>query len=67
MPKTSPGAKIRKAREARCLTRSEVAAYAGVSVNTMVRLENFDALPKVTTLHALSECLDFSIDELLAS
>ena len=64
MPKTNSGALVRQARERRSITRAQLAQRAGVSVNTMVRLENHNRLPNIRSLIHIADELELSIDEL---
>ena len=59
------GIRFRLTREQRGLTREKVAARADVSVSTVARLENNDALPSTHTLIRLANVLGVTAGALL--
>lgn len=63
--KRAIGAAVRRAREQRGLSGSEVANRAGKRPGTISDIENGKSLPDLATLLAIAEALDASLDELL--
>lgn len=62
MPKTTPGAIVRDARERAGISRSVLAGQVGVSVNTLVRLENHDMLPNSRSLILIARQLEIDLN-----
>ena len=58
---------LRKAREARNLSRWKLGELIGVSESTVERWETGETLPNVQTLKLLSQLFDVSINTLLGS
>jgi len=58
------GEKLRRLRERRYMTQRELAEKAGVSADTIVKLETDRAEPRLRTIRALAEALDVHPDEL---
>lgn len=61
----TPGQIVRESRESAGLTRFQLAQKVGVSISTIDRLENRDALPKPTALGRIACELGLSVDALL--
>ncbi|WP_396645386.1 helix-turn-helix domain-containing protein [Microbacterium sp.] len=59
------GLRFRLRREQAGLTREKLAARADVSVSTVARLENNDALPSTATLIRLSSVVGVTAGELI--
>jgi transcriptional regulator with XRE-family HTH domain len=59
------GEKLKKIRTRRFLTQEELAARAGVSPATIVRVERNQAEPHISTMRKLAEALDVEPTELL--
>lgn len=60
------GTRIRAAREALGQSRERLAVSAGVSVSTLVRLENHDQLPNPEALARIARLIGLSLDDLMA-
>jgi transcriptional regulator with XRE-family HTH domain len=58
------GDNLRRWRERRYLTQRELAAKAGVSADTIVKLEQDRWEPRLRTIRKLAEALDVHPDEL---
>ena len=58
------GDNLRRLRERRYLTQRELAAKAGVSADTIVKLEQDRWEPRLRTIRKLAEALDVHPDEL---
>jgi transcriptional regulator with XRE-family HTH domain len=61
------GTRIRAAREQIGASRERLAADVGVSVSTLVRLENHDQLPNPEALARIVHAVGLSLDELLVA
>ena len=59
------GDKLKKYREAKNITQSEIAEILGVSSATVSKYESGTLEPNIETIKKLSELFEFSIDELL--
>ncbi len=59
------GEKLKEIRTRRFLTQEELAARAGVSPATIVRVERNQAEPHISTMRKLAEALDVDPTELL--
>jgi transcriptional regulator with XRE-family HTH domain len=59
------GERLRAARQARALTLRELAQRLGVSPSMISQIETGRASPSVSTLYAIANELDVSLDELL--
>ena len=57
------GGRLRSIRADRSLSREALAAVAGVSVSSIVRIERGDYVPKLTTLRKISGALDIAVTE----
>lgn len=60
------GAKIRKLRELKHITQSELAHKAGIAQSTLSYIENGRKIPQFDTLSAICRGLDISILELFS-
>jgi transcriptional regulator with XRE-family HTH domain len=58
------GEKLKRLRERRYLTQRELAAKAGVSADTIVKLEQDRWEPRLSTIRKLAGALDVHPDEL---
>jgi len=58
------GENLRRLRERRYLTQRELAARAGVSADTIVKLEQNRWEPRLRTIKKLAEALEVHPDEL---
>ncbi len=59
------GEKLKEIRTRRFLTQEELAARAGVSPATIVRVERNQAEPHISTMRKLAKALDIDPTELL--
>jgi transcriptional regulator with XRE-family HTH domain len=58
------GEKLKRLRERRYLTQRELAEKAGISADTIVKLEQDRWEPRLRTIRKLAEALDVHPDEL---
>ena len=61
------GRHIERLREQQALTEEQLAARAGVGVNTILAIERGDLSPSLDTMRRISRGLDISIAELFES
>ena len=60
------GSRVRRLRETAGLTQETLARAAGVGRITLVRLENGNHVPKLTTLKAIANAFERPVEDLLA-
>ena len=60
------GTRVRTLREAADLTQEALAEAAGIGRATMIRLENGERPPKLSTLRAIAQVLGTPVEDLLA-
>ena len=65
MSEMATGQKVRSRRTELSVTRERLAVDIGISVSTLVRLENHNRIPKRHTLSAIAEYLEMPIEELV--
>lgn len=58
------GSKLRKTRESKKLTQSEVASRAGIHVNYYARIERGEENPSFEVLYAISRALKVKVADL---
>ena len=60
------GTRVRAFREAAGLTQESLARAAGIGRVTLVRLENGKHTPKIGTLTAIAQVLEWPVEDLFA-
>ncbi len=55
------GEHIKKTRKIKKMTLKDVAEKSGLSVSLLSQIERDKALPSITTLRTLAQCLDVSM------
>lgn len=65
MPERTPGERLRAAREAAGLSRTQLSSRSGVAVRTIARVELENRMPRVERLQALARALGITTADVL--